>query len=94
MLLPFKTLPIYPIRPMMCGEIRCNKRLLSPSGARSRSLPASLKLRRNETIIGVDTVELTFGQCGGIAPALELPNQYNGSFASAVSRFEPLKQPS
>ncbi len=50
-----------------------NKRLLGRSGLAQGFLPASLKFRGNETIVGVDAVELAFGQCGGVALALELP---------------------
>ena len=37
------------------------------------SLPASLEFRGDQTIVGVDPVELAFGQRGGITFALELP---------------------
>ena len=50
-----------------------NKRLLGRSGLAQGFFPASLKFRGNETIVGVDAVELAFGQCGGVALALELP---------------------
>ena len=50
-----------------------NKRLLGCSDLAQGLLPASLKFRGNETIVGIDAVELAFGQCGGVALALKLP---------------------
>nr|WP_294509843.1 hypothetical protein [uncultured Rhodopila sp.] len=50
-----------------------SKRLLGHSDLAQGGFPASLQFRGDETIVGVDTVELAFGQRGGIALALELP---------------------
>src|SRR5258705_6535460 len=50
-----------------------NKRLLGRPDLAQGRFPASLKFRGDETIVGVDAVELAFGQRGGIALALELP---------------------
>jgi hypothetical protein len=50
-----------------------SKRLLGCPNLTQGRFPASLKFRGDETIFGVDAVELAFGQCGGIALALKLP---------------------
>src|ERR1700734_243498 len=50
-----------------------SQRLFGRSDLAQGDFPASFEFRSDETIVGVDFVELAFGQRGGIALALKLP---------------------
>ena len=67
------------------GEACLGKRFLGRSDLVQSCLPAALKFRGDETIVGVDPVELPFGQSGGVPPALELAFRAGAQAASIWS---------